>query len=91
VTGNLGGDALDLSIDRLVLDGLDLPSDAAETLRARVESELGRILHGRGTTTSARPELEPIVLGSPPDMLALARVLAARIADEADRAGAWDG
>ena len=87
--GGTGG--IDLSIDRLVLDGVELPADAVATFPALVERELRRILDGGSVSSpSAGPdELRPIVLSTPPDVPALARELAARIADGA--AGAWDG
>jgi hypothetical protein len=86
-----GPGGIDLSIERLVLDGIDLPADAVATLPALVESELRRILDGGSMSSSSvgPDELRPIVLSTPPDVPALARELAARIA--AGAAGAWDG
>jgi hypothetical protein len=86
--------ALDLSIDRLVLDGLDLSAEAATTLSGLVASELRRIIDGGGSgsaSATAGAEREPLILSSPPDVPTLARVLAERIAAESGVAGAWDG
>jgi hypothetical protein len=89
-----GRGALDLSIDRLVLDGLDPSEEAATTLGDLVATELRRILDGGGSGgagATAGAEREPIILSTPPDVSALARVLAERIAAQTDVAGAWDG
>ena len=81
---------VDLAIERLVLDGIDLPADAAH-LRGLVETELRRILDGAAAARVGAAELRPIVLSAPPDVPALARALAERIAAGAAAAGAWDG
>ena len=76
---------LDLVVERLVLDGIELSSDQAATLGALVEAEVRRIVDG-GRLTAPRTvgaiDVNPIAL-SPPDLSALARVLAERITDEA--------
>jgi hypothetical protein len=87
----LGSGNLDLSIDRLVLDGVDLPNEAAATLGGLVEAELRRIVDGGGRVGAGATEREPLILSTPPDVPALARHLAERIADAAVLAGAWDG
>jgi hypothetical protein len=87
------GAGLDLSIDRLVLDVPGLPEEAAVTLGRLVEDELRQIFDGGGPSSigSARAELELLVLSTPPDVPALARALAGRIADRAAGVEAWDG
>jgi hypothetical protein len=92
----VSGDVLELAIDRLVLDGVELPADAMATFSALVERELRRILDGGGPATggwAAAPaaELRPLILSTPPDVSALARDLAERIALEAGALGGWDG
>jgi hypothetical protein len=86
------GAGLELSIDRLVVDVPGLPEEAAATLGQLVEAELRRIFDAGGPPgTSSRAELEPLVLSTPPDVSALARALAGRIADRAAQEEAWDG
>ena len=87
------GAGLDLSIDRLVVDVPGLPEEAAATLGRLVEDELRRIFDAGGPsrTGSSRAELEPVMLSTPPDVPALARALAGRIADRAAEEEAWDG
>ncbi len=78
--------SLDLVVERLVLDGIELAPDQAATLGALVEAEVRRIIDG-GRLTASRMvgaiDVYPIALSQPPDLAALARVLAERITDEA--------
>ena len=87
------GAGLDLSIDRLVLDGIAIPADDVPRLQGLVEAELRRIVDGGGRSSAGFPssELEPLILATPPDVPSLARALAERIADRAAAEGAWDG
>ena len=87
------GGGIDVAIDRLVVDVPGLPEEAAATLSRLVEAELRRIFDAGGpsTTGSSRAELEPLMLSTPPDVPALARALAGRIADRAAEEEAWDG
>ena len=87
------GGTLDVAIDRLVLDGLDLPADAVATLGDLIEAELRRILDGGGPIdgeSSGGAELGPLMLASPPDVPQLVRDLAARIAEAATAGEQWD-
>jgi hypothetical protein len=86
-----GSGGFDLAIERLVLDGIDLPADAIPTFAGLVEAELRRILDGAAASSwSAPDELRPILLSAPPDVPALARELAERIAAGAAAAGGRD-
>ncbi|HEU0237003.1 MAG TPA: hypothetical protein VFR14_11250 [Candidatus Limnocylindrales bacterium] len=91
----MSGDALEVAIDRLVLDGVELPADAVATFSALVERELRRILDGGGPAAggwaAAPAELRPLILSTPPDVPALARDVAERIALEAGAVGGRDG
>jgi hypothetical protein len=91
----MSGGALDVAIDRLVLDGVLIPADAVATLGELIESELRRILDGGGRPgegSSVGAELDPLILTNPPDVPKLVRDLAERIADAAATAGGrWDG
>ena len=89
-----------VTVDRLVLDGIRLPADQIDGFPALVELELRRILDGGWPVpgaVSTRPyELTPLILSTPPDVPALARALAERMADAATAEaaaaeGAWDG
>jgi hypothetical protein len=85
---------LDLTIDRLVIEGLDLPADAARDLEPLITAELRRILAtGGGTTDSPADGLGtgPVLVTGGADLPALARALAERIAREATAAGGRDG
>lgn len=93
-------EAVAVTIDRLVLDGIELPADQVASFPALVESELRRILDGGwpvpGAVARRAFELTPLMLSTPPDVAALARALAERIADAATAEaasveGAWDG
>ncbi len=82
--------ALDLVVDRLVVDGLDLPPERGEELARLVEEELRPIVAGgaysalrEGTVSS----VQPLSLTQPLDLRELARALARRIAARAMEAG----
>lgn len=54
---------INLHIERLVLDGIDLPANRQGQLRSAVEAELGRLLRMRGMSRelaqgTARPSLQ---------------------------------
>lgn len=80
------GRGVDLVVERLVLEGLDLIPEQAATLVRLIEAEVRRIIDG-GRLTAARTvsatNVQPIALAQPPDLSALARLLAERITDEA--------
>lgn len=88
-------EAVGMTIDRLVLDGIELPADEVASFPARVESELRKILDGGwpapGGVSRVAHELTPLILSTPPDVQALARALAERIAEAAAAEGGWDG
>jgi len=90
--GELGGPGgIDVSIDGLILDGIDLPADAVPRFGGLVEAELRRIVDGAAAGSGSAPdELRPILLTTPPDVPALAREIAERIAARATIAGGWD-
>lgn len=76
----------DLVVDRLVLEGINLSPDQATALGVLVEAEVRRIIDGGRLTasrTTGEIDAHPIALSEPPDLRALARVLAERITDEA--------
>jgi hypothetical protein len=88
------GGAFDVAIDRLVLDGLELPADAVATLGDLIEAELRRIFDGGGPIdgdSSAGAELGPLMLTTPPDVPKLVRDLAVRIADATTAGEQSDG
>jgi hypothetical protein len=85
--------ALDLVVDRLVLEGVSLPAAAMASLSAIVEAELRRIFDGGGPPTVGSVvdgERRPLLLATPPGVPALGRELAERIAAQVRANGAWD-
>ena len=71
------------------LDGIALPREQAMVLAGLVEDEL-RMLAASGGMSGGRDafilDTKPTTLSEPPDLQALARVLAGRIAVEVQRA-----
>ena len=90
----MSGPAIDLVVECLVLEGIGLNPEQAATLAELVEEELRRMLAG-GALSSGRDlalvDSKPIALAQPPDLAALARTLAQRIAADAKSAGAGHG
>jgi hypothetical protein len=86
--------AVDLVVDRLVLEGGSLDADEAGDLARLIEEELGLLLAEGGRAGHRRSSLvdaKPVALASPADPRALARALAERIAAEAGLPGRLHG
>jgi hypothetical protein len=88
--------ATQITIERLVLDGIALPEDDLARFPLLLESELDRLLESGRLTPPAAPfagatEARPLILSSPPDVSALARDVAERIVDAVAAGGAWNG
>jgi hypothetical protein len=86
--------ALDLVVDRLVLEAVSLSSDQAGELARLIEDELRRVVAegaAPGGRRSPLVEVKPIALAEPADPRALARALAERVAAEADLPGRLRG
>jgi hypothetical protein len=82
--------AVDLVVERLVLEAAELTQEQAGELAGLVQEELGRILAGAGWQGDRRltlGEVKPVGLAVAADPRLLARVLAQRIAGEADLSG----
>ena len=81
--------ALDLVVERLVLEGIPLTPEQASTLARLVEEELRLLAAGGGLSDNGDAfivDLKPVALSQPPDLPALSRVLARRITAETKRA-----
>jgi hypothetical protein len=82
--------ALDLVVDRLVLEAVSLSSDQVGELAGLIEEELRRVVAegaAPGGRRSRLVEVKPVALAEPADPRALARALAERVAAEADVPG----
>ena len=85
----MNGPGLNLVVERIVLDGITLPPEQASALARLVEDELRLLASGGGIfddNDALLLDVKPITLLEPPDLPALARVLARRIAAEVRRA-----
>jgi len=81
----VSGPVLDLVVERLVLEGLALTPEQASTLAGLVEAELRLLAAGGGLPGGGDAffvDVKPAALSQPPDLTALSRVLAQRIAAE---------
>jgi hypothetical protein len=86
--------AVDLVVERLLVDGLDLTPEQAGELGRLLEEELRPIVAGGGPSALAADGITaviPVSLKQPPDLRALARELAKQVAARAMRAGAGHG
>lgn len=86
--------AVDLVVDRLVLEGDLLSPEQAGELAELVQEELGRMLaEGRRADhrRSSLVDVKPVALASPAEPRGLARALAERVAAEAGLPGGFDG
>jgi hypothetical protein len=83
MSGPWAGGAVDLVVERLLLEGVDLPPERGDELVRLLEEELRPLVAGGGL--SALPgeglsEAIPTSFGQPVDLRALARVMARRVA-----------
>ena len=77
--------AVDLVVERLVVEGFDLIPEQGATLAVLVEDELRRLAAAGGLSGGRRVALAdalPAALALPPDLPAMARALAQHIVDE---------
>lgn len=77
------GGAMDLVIDRLLIEGVELPPERGEELLRLLEEELRPVLAGGGPSAASDPglaEAKPTSFGQPVDLRELARVMARRVA-----------
>jgi len=87
--------ATKLTLERVVLHGIEIPEEDLNKFPDLLRAELARRLESGLPTPGAADEdageSGPLILSSPPDVLVLAREVAKRIIQRASVEGAWDG